>query len=120
MRRYVYENYTEKKLYEGGLSVRTTLDPKMQVLARKALVDGLVNFDEQQGYRGPVNKLDMATDWGGKLADIKALGDIAPWRLAVVLEVDRRRRPHRPAARARTRRRGRARSARPACFRSKA
>src|SRR5204862_5630482 len=52
VRRYIYENYTEKKLYEGGLSVRTTLDPKMQVLARKVLVDGFVNFDEQQGYRG--------------------------------------------------------------------
>ena len=88
VRRYVYENYTEKKLYEGGLSVRTTLDPKMQVLARKVLVDGFVNFDEQQGYRGPPNKLDMASEWGGKLADIKALGDIAPWRLAVVLEVE--------------------------------
>jgi len=37
VRRYVNENYTEKKLYEGGLSVRTTLDPKMQVLARKVL-----------------------------------------------------------------------------------
>ncbi|MGZ3282964.1 MAG: penicillin-binding protein 1A, partial [Xanthobacteraceae bacterium] len=88
VRRYIYENYTEKKLYEGGLSVRTTLDPKMQVLARKVLVDGFVNFDEQQGYRGPANKLDMASEWGGKLADIKALGDIAPWRLAVVLEVE--------------------------------
>ena len=56
VRRYVYENYSEKKLYEGGLSVRTTLDPKMQVLARKVLVDGFVNFDEQQGYRGPVEQ----------------------------------------------------------------
>src|SRR2546430_4007452 len=50
VRRYVYDNYTEKKLYEGGLSVRTTLDPKLQVLARKSLVDGLVRFDETQGY----------------------------------------------------------------------
>ena len=88
VRRYIYENYTEKKLYEGGLSVRTTLDPKMQVLARKVLVDGFVNFDEQQGYRGPTHKLDPAGDWGVKLADIKALSDVAPWRLAVVLEAD--------------------------------
>src|ERR1700704_2802577 len=88
VRRYINENYGEKKLYEGGLSVRTTLDPKLQVLARKVLVDGFVNFDEQQGYRGPVNKLDMTTEWGGKLADIKALSDIGPWRLAVVLEVE--------------------------------
>src|SRR5947207_1070918 len=88
VRRYIYENYTEKKLYEGGLSVRTTLDPKMQVLARKVLVDGFVHFDEQQGYRGPINKLDLAGDWGVKLADVKALSDVAPWRLAVVLEAD--------------------------------
>ena len=32
--------------------MRTTLDPKLQVLARKALVDGLVKFDETQGWRG--------------------------------------------------------------------
>jgi len=86
VRRYVNENYTEKKLYEGGLSVRTTLDPKMQVLARKVLVDGFVSFDEQQGYRGAAQKIDMAGDWGTKLADVKALSDVAPWRLAVVLE----------------------------------
>ncbi len=87
VRRYIHDNYTEKKLYEGGLSVRTTLDPKMQVLARKVLVDGFVNFDEQQGYRGAASKLDMVGDWGVKLADVKALSDVAPWRLAVVLEV---------------------------------
>jgi penicillin-binding protein 1A len=86
VRRYINDNYTEKKLYEGGLSVRTTLDPKLQVLARKALVDGFVNFDEQQGYRGAISKLDMSSEWGVKLADVKALSDIAPWRLAVVLE----------------------------------
>jgi penicillin-binding protein 1A len=86
VRREIYERYGEKKLYEGGLSVRTTLDPKMQVIARKALVDGLVRFDEAQGYRGPIAKIDTGGDWGTKLADIKALSDIAPWRLAVVLE----------------------------------
>jgi penicillin-binding protein 1A len=86
VRRYIYDNYTEKKLYEGGLSVRTTLDPKMQVLARKVLVEGFVHFDEQQGYRGPLSKLDLTGEWGVKLAEVKALSDVAPWRLAVVLE----------------------------------
>jgi penicillin-binding protein 1A len=86
VRRYIHDNYTEKKLYEGGLSVRTTLDPKMQVLARKVLVNGFVHFDEQQGYRGASSKLDMVGEWGVKLADVKTLSDISPWRLAVVLE----------------------------------
>ncbi|MGA8998135.1 MAG: transglycosylase domain-containing protein, partial [Pseudolabrys sp.] len=87
VRRELYERYGEKKLYEGGLSVRTSLDPKLQVLARKVFTDGLVRFDETQGWRGPVSKIDFAGDWGVKLADVKSLSDIAPWRLAVVLEV---------------------------------
>ena len=86
VRRYINEKYSEKKLYEGGLSVRTTLDPKLQVLARKSLVDGFVRYDEQHGYRGPHAKLDMTAEWGVKLAEVRALSDIAPWRLAVVLE----------------------------------
>ena len=88
VRRYIYDNYGEKKLYEGGLSVRTTLDPKIQVMARQSMINGLVNFDETQGgYRGPVTKIDISGDWGTKLADVKSLSDVTPWRMAVVLDV---------------------------------
>ena len=86
VRREIYDKYGETKLYEGGLSVRTTLDPKLQVMARKALDDGLVRFDESKGWRGPVTKIDLNGDWGVKLVEVRALADIAPWRLAVVLE----------------------------------
>lgn len=87
VRRELYERYGEKKLYEGGLSVRTTLDPKMQVIARKALTDGLIKYDEAHGYRGAFTTIDISGDWGTKLADVKTLNDVAPWRAAVVLEV---------------------------------
>jgi penicillin-binding protein 1A len=86
VRRDVFERYGEKKLYEGGLSVRTTLDPKLQIMARKTMTAGLVSFDEAQGWRGATNKIDISGDWGVKLADVKSLSDVAPWRLAVVLE----------------------------------
>ena len=87
VRRELYDRYGEKKLYEGGLSVRTTLDTKLQVMARKALVNGLVQYDESQGWRGAVSNIDLGGDWGVKLAEVHALSDVAPWRLAVVLEV---------------------------------
>ena len=87
VRREIYERFGEKKLYEGGLSVRTTLDPKLQEFARKALMDGLVHYDEGDGWRGPVSKIDVSGDWGSKLADVKSLADISPWRMAVVLEI---------------------------------
>jgi len=88
VRRELYERFGEKKLYEGGLSVRTTLDPRMQAIAREALMRGLVDYDQTHaGFRGPVAKIDISGDWGVKLADVKALNDVQPWRLAVVLEV---------------------------------
>src|SRR6201988_3105939 len=86
VRRDIFERYGEKKLYEGGLSVRTTLDPKLQVMARKTMAAGLVNYDENQGWRGAISQIDITGDWGLKLADVKSLSDVSPWRMAVVLE----------------------------------
>ncbi|MDI4658082.1 penicillin-binding protein 1A [Xanthobacter autotrophicus] len=88
VRRQIYERYGERKLYEGGLSVRTPLDPKLQVLAKKTLTDGLVRYDEERGWRKPVTHLDLSggVDWGMKLGEVKELNDI-PWRLAIVLDV---------------------------------
>jgi penicillin-binding protein 1A len=86
VRRELADRYGEKKLYEGGLSVRTTLDPKMQLMARRALVDGLVRYDEAHGFRGPMRHIDISQDWGVQLADVPALGDVSPWRLAVILD----------------------------------
>ncbi len=87
VRRELSDRYGEKKLYEGGLSVRTTLDPKMQLMARKALVDGLVRYDEAHGWHGVVKTIDLGQDWGVPLGDIPEYGDIKPWRLAVALDV---------------------------------
>ena len=90
VRRDIAERYGEETLYEGGLLIRSTLDPKMQAMARKALVDGLVRFDEARGWRGAQQKIDLAgREWGLALAEVPALGDVQPWRLAVVLEVAR-------------------------------
>jgi penicillin-binding protein 1A len=86
VRRELLSRYGEQKLYEGGLSVRTTLDPKIQLMARKALVDGLVRYDEAHGWHGVVKGIDLGQDWGVALADIPQLGDVKPWRLAVVLD----------------------------------
>ncbi len=98
VRRELSDRYGEKKLYEGGLSVRTTLDPQMQVWARKALVDGLVRYDESRGWRGAIRHVDLGSDWGVTLADVPSLNDVQPWRLAVVTRHQRRRRPDRAAA----------------------
>ena len=88
VRRTLLTAYGEDKLYSGGLSVRTTLDPHLQQLARGALVQGLVDFDRRKGWRGPVKKIDISGDWGPVLMAVDTPPDIQPWRLGVVLKVE--------------------------------
>ncbi|WP_201403557.1 penicillin-binding protein 1A [Kaistia sp. 32K] len=89
VRRQLMQMYGEKALYDGGLSVRTSLDPGMQVMARQALMNGLVSFDEQHGWRGPVKNVPIEGDWGVAVASVPALSDIIEWRLAIVTAVDK-------------------------------
>jgi penicillin-binding protein 1A len=88
VRRELAERYGSKKLYEGGLSVRTTLDTRLQVMARKALMDGLVRFDEARGWRGTDKKIVPSGDWGAALVAEPLYNDVQPWRVAVVLDVN--------------------------------
>ncbi|AYD00741.1 penicillin-binding protein 1A [Neorhizobium sp. NCHU2750] len=93
VRRQLIDRYGDKALYEGGLSVRTSLDPDLQVLARKALQHGLVEFDQRRGFHGALASVDMSGDWGaelqklitgGKVVDLR---DVPEWDLAVVRSV---------------------------------
>ncbi len=59
--------------------MRTSLNPRLQSIAKKTLADGLVRFDEQRGWRGPVNHFDLNGDWGPKAGEFKAISDI-PWK----------------------------------------
>ncbi|WP_332303489.1 penicillin-binding protein 1A [Rhizobium sp. GR12] len=87
VRRQIVEKYGEEALLEGGLSVRTSFDPQIQMEARKALQDGLVQYDERRGFRGPIEKIETTGDWTAALAKVKGLRDVPEWKVAVVLAV---------------------------------
>ena len=87
VRRQLLDTYNEKKLYEGGLSVRTTLDPKMQKTARKVLIKGLERYDRAFGWRGAVKNVEIdQEDWANSLNNVNLLSDVKPWKQAIVLE----------------------------------
>ncbi len=89
VRRELAELYGDAKLYEGGLSVRTTLDPRLQRIAERVLRQGLIDYDRRHGWRGPVAQVDLtAFDWQPALVSIEPPAGAAPWTLAVVLATD--------------------------------
>jgi len=85
IRREIAERYGDAALYQGGLYVRSTIDPLMQDAARRALRAGLSAYDRRHGWRGPVGRIVLDENWAGTLADVVVPNDLAPWRLATVL-----------------------------------
>ncbi len=75
--------------YSDGLKVYTTVDSRLQLTAQRAIVNGLLAYDNRHGYRGPEKHFaesvepDFA-DWQDLLQDIPSLGGLEP---AVVLDV---------------------------------
>lgn len=88
VRRELAKLYGDEQLYGGGLSVRTTLEPRLQEYARKALMDGLIAYDHTKGFREPVASIALGDDWGTDVAKVIPLSDVPEWQLAVVLEMN--------------------------------
>lgn len=87
IRRELMGLYGETKLYEGGLSVRTTIDSRLQAIADAALRQELVAYDRRHGWRGPVTKLPAGTKWVEWLAEAETPVSVREWLLAVVLKI---------------------------------
>ncbi len=57
IRIYLEEQYTAKTVYEGGLQVKTGLDPGLQRAANRALDNKLRELDKLRGLRRPAENL---------------------------------------------------------------
>ncbi len=88
VRRQLYDRYGETRLYDGGLSVRTTLDTRLQAIGERTLRDGLIAYDRRHGWRGPLKRISTDGNWGEELANLNIPLGMASWHLAVVLSVE--------------------------------
>ncbi|MEM7121830.1 MAG: penicillin-binding protein 1A [Pseudomonadota bacterium] len=88
IRRQIVELYGTDALYEGGLYVRSTIDPWLQDIARTVLRDGLAEYDRRHGWRGPFDTMELGDDWAERLAAYEEPEALAPWFKGVVLEAD--------------------------------
>ena len=49
-----------KKAYTDGYRVHTTVSTRLQQAAQQAVIDGLTNYDQRHGYRGPEAHLALS------------------------------------------------------------
>lgn len=88
VRREISGKFGKDALYEGGLIVRTTVDPKLQEIATRVFRKQLENYDLRHGYRGPLSNIPLNGGYKEAMAKISLpKGSKSGWVKAVVLEV---------------------------------
>lgn len=87
VRRELVQKFGAEGLYKGGLSARTSLDPRLQAIAEKALQDGLSDYDHKKGWRGALSRQPDTNGWQSVVANATAPESMPDdWSLAMVLD----------------------------------
>ena len=92
VKRQLVAQFGDTMANEGGLTVQTSLDPRLQTYADEAVRKGLMAYDRKMGgWRGPVTHLQaarLARDWPAELVKIdRPVGMLSNWQLGVILAV---------------------------------
>ncbi len=78
IRRQLEENFDVEKIYKGNLRVYTTVDPRAQFAAQRALQEGLREVDKRIGWRGPAGRISIKEEEKEEnVAFTPSQGDIA-------------------------------------------
>jgi penicillin-binding protein 1A len=69
--------------YTGGYEVVTTIDSRLQTAANLALSNGLEEYDQRHGFRGPEDHVDLSDristdDWQNILAPYRPISGLEP------------------------------------------
>lgn len=90
--------------YTDGYNVYTSIEVRLQEQAQKAVIKGLLDYDQRHGYRGPEGKLalidDNSTDnindpeintasildWSSRLENLSTLGGLIPAAITYIAE----------------------------------
>lgn len=89
VRRQVVAQLGEEALQEGGLSIRATLDTRLQLAAARAVRKGLHKYDRAYGWRGPVAKVNADEAPERVLRAVAAPPRLTGWSKAVVTQAER-------------------------------
>lgn len=87
IRRQVQAQYGADALLRGGLSIRSTIDTRLQLAAARALRAGLEEYDRRHAWRGPVGRGDASGDVAAQLSEARRPPSLSNWRRAMVTRV---------------------------------
>ncbi len=90
VRQELVDLYGDDKLYTGGLSVRSTLDPRLQDIADRTLRHGLERYDFRHGWRGPLGVAPEGVDYITAINNFEPPPGMFDRKAAIVMSMDDR------------------------------
>lgn len=79
--------------YENGYSVVTTVDSTLQLAANQAVINGVIEYDQRHGYRGPEQQWPLPAELNDAQREalsnkLSKIGAIGPWHPALTLHIE--------------------------------
>ena len=87
VRRSLIGQFGEKKLYEGGMTVMTTLDETIQLQAEESFRKGLKDFSKRKNWSGPITNLKNEKKMYETFFDLKKPLGLYSDNLALITKV---------------------------------
>ena len=73
VRRDLLTRYGMENLYRGGLQVKMAMNLDYQIFAHEALQRGILELTKRQGYRGPLDVLDLTKSGLPKSSEVESI-----------------------------------------------
>ncbi len=87
VRRTVKSIYGFEKLYSQGLSISTPLNINYQIQALKSLRKGIEDYDQRNGWRGPITNKVKNKNWKDQILKYK-LDPTLNWQIAEIVLIN--------------------------------
>ena len=87
VRKKIINDLGYDKLYKQGFNINTPIDIDLQILATNSLRKGLIEYDQRNGWRGPIlNIKNFNNNWSKNLKKYN-LEKTINWEIAIVRDI---------------------------------
>ena len=86
VRKNTIEKFGYDKVYKQGFNIKTPINLNQQQIATQALREGLIEYDQRKGWRGPLINKKISENWNKNL-DKFLIEKSINWDLAIVKNI---------------------------------
>ena len=89
IRKSIVDQFGFDRVYKQGLNIKTPLNLNLQKIATEVLREGLINYDQRKGWRGPLTNKKNLQNWNkDKSLEKFKLETSINWELAIVKKIN--------------------------------